>query len=168
MSQGAYPQELAWKTLNAMIAEQLGAGFDVQSLSEKDFNQSGQLIMTPPSVRTFFAGARYSSTSDSQRLSYEVVGEFLVLAVATDGTAGPTLQAEASAQLADQICQFLAGARIKLSTTGDISEPITLCGFEAMPVEGVGTAYGIAIELPALAQFPGTLAAGYDGSGVQP
>jgi hypothetical protein len=165
MSQGPFPQELAWKVLNALLVAQLaGVGVsDVQAISEKDFNSEGDIVMTPPSVRTFYAGTGFHSTTDSQRLSYEAVGRFMLLCADESHTVDPVDQAYASVKLVDQVCAIVAGTRINLPT-GDISEPITLVAVDPMPVEGVGTAYAIAIEVPGLAQFAGANAAGFTAS----
>lgn len=163
-TQGPFSVELCWKVLNQLLIDQL-AGVDVQAISDKDYNDNGEVIMTPPSVRTFYAGSRFSSTSDSQRLSYESVGRFIILCADEDRSGDAILQAYASVKLVDQVLDLLAGTRINLPA-GDISEPITVTDIEPVPCEGVGTAYGIAIEVPGLAQFSGVNAAGYTAQGV--
>jgi hypothetical protein len=160
MSQTAFPMDQAWKTLTALLVAQLN-GVDVQEVSDKDFNADGDLIMNPPSVRTYFAGCDYSSTFDNQKLSYDATGKFMLLC-AGQNLQSIAAQAHASAQLADQVCGLIAGARITLPS-GDISEPITLKSIDPLPVEEIGIAYGVAIEVPGLAQFPGTNA-GVGGS----
>jgi hypothetical protein len=161
VSQSTFPQEQSWRVLDALLREQL-PGLDVQAISDKDYSD-GDLILTPPSVRTQYTGSGFASTTDSQRLSYEVVGRFLILCVDEDLSPALIEQAYRSAALADRVCSILAGTRIIVST--DRSEPITLTAIEALPVIGLGTGYVVAIEVPGLAQFPGTNAAGFTPTG---
>jgi hypothetical protein len=164
LPQGPFPQDQTWKVLNAMLADQL-IDVDVQAISEKDFNADGDIIMTPPSVRTFYAGTGYEATSDLQRLSYDVAGRFMILCGAQDLTSA-IAQAQASARLADQVCGILAGARLNLPN-GDQSIPVLLKAIEPLPIDGLGMGYAVAIEVPGLAQMPGTNAAGYTAQGVE-
>ena len=165
MSQGPYSIELAWKVVNQLLIDQLGIS-DVQALSDSDFNQDGEIIMTPPSARTFYDGSDFASTSDSQRLSYEVVDRYMILLADEDRTSA-IAQAYASAKLVDVALPILAGTRINLPA-GDRSEPVTIVAVKPLPVAGVGKAYAIAIEVPGLAQFAGANAAGYTAAGVTP
>lgn len=153
MTSGAFAIALAWDALTQMLCAQL-AGVDVAEISDRDFNQDDELIMTPPSVRSFFAGEAASSLSDSQRLSYNAVQRYILLC-ADENLASPSGQAMASLVLAERVKEIVIGARISLST-GDVSEPVTYVGCEPQPLERIGVAYAIAIEVPGLAQFPGT------------
>lgn len=164
MSQGPFPQQQAWRTLNALLTQQL-SGVDVQAISGRDFNADGDLIMTPPSVRTFYAGSKFASTSDTQRLSYESTGRFMLLCADEANTEDLAEQAFRSVGIADRVCAVLAGARLNLPS-GDVSEPVTLATIDPLPVDGVGTAYGIGIEVPGLAQFSGANAAGFTAGGA--
>jgi hypothetical protein len=160
VSQGAFPQTQAWQTLNAMLTAGL-SGVDVAAVSEKDFNE-GELIMTPPSVRTYYGGTKFTSFSDMSRQNYQATGEFIILCADEDRSPDLAQQAFISVALAGTVCALLAGATLILPS-GDQSEPITLISITPLPVEGVGMAYAIAVEVPGLAQFPGTNVAGYTG-----
>jgi phage gp37-like protein len=163
-TQSNFPQDQAWRVLNAMLAQQL-AGVDVQPVSEKDYN-GDELILTPPSVRTYFGGSVFAATSDSQKLSYDVTSRFFALCA--DENRGPDAieQAYASAHLAVKVSTILAGARINLPS-GDQSEPITLVAIEPLPAAGIGMGYAVAVEVPGLAQYTGANAAGYTAQGGQ-
>ena len=163
MSQGPFPQKQTWEVLLALLTAQL-AGVDVQGITDKDFNQDDEIIMTPPSLRVQYTGAGFHSTTDSQRLSYEAVGRFIILC-ADEALQDVISQAMVSIALADQVCGILAGTRINLPS-GDISEPITLVAIEPVPVDGVGMAYAVAIEVPGLAQFAGANASGFTAEGL--
>jgi hypothetical protein len=160
--QGQFKADQAWNALTALLVAQL-TGVDVAMIADKDFNDQGEIIMTPPSARIFYAGEIAHSTSDSQRLSYNSVYRFVILVADQDLTAGSANQAAASLKLAITVKAVLAGARLLL-TDGDISEPLVYISMEPIPTEGVGMAYGLAFEVPGLAQFPGANALPAGGS----
>jgi hypothetical protein len=152
VSQGEFCTNEVWACFTDLLRQQLD-GVDVQSITSKDFSDDGELILNPPSVRSFFAGEGAASTSDTQRLSYNVVGRYIVLC-ANEDLRDPAAQAKASLNLAGQVKAILAGARL-LFPDGETSEPITYVGMEPEPVDGLGVAYAAAFEVPGLAQFAG-------------
>lgn len=150
-----------WQTLLQMLRDQLGSQnppVDVQAISDKDFNTAGEIIMNPPSVRIFFAGES-ASAIETQKLNYDAVGRYIV-ACADQDLRSTQDQALASALLAVKVKAILVGARINLAS-GDQSEPVAWISTEPMPVVGLGMAYALGIEVPGIAQFPGTNATGY-------
>lgn len=153
MSQGEFKIDQGWQAIVAILSGQL-PGTDVAAISDKDFNEDGEIIMTPPSVRVFFNGEVAESTSDSQRLSYLTNGRYGVLCADQDYHS-VIAQAYASVQLVNKVKELLAGARLLL-TDGDTSEPLIYMGTTPIPVEGIGVAYGVEFIVPGLAQFPGT------------
>ena len=152
MSQGEFTTSEMWDAFTALLAASL-AGVDVKRISARDFNDGGELILNPPSARSFFAGEGAASTSDTQRLSYNVVARMIVLCADQD-LSDPVAQAQASLTLAGKVKTAMIGARLVLAS-GDTSEPITYIGMEPEPVEGLGIAYAAAFEVPGLAQFAG-------------
>jgi hypothetical protein len=152
------PTEQVWQTLMQMLRDGL-FGVDVQAISEKDFNQDGDIIMNPPSVRVFFDGEGASGTSDSQRLSYNAVGRYVV-SCADQNLRSTQAQAIASAALATRVKNVAIGARLQLPN-GDVTEPIAWVSTAVMPVAGLGIGYALGFEVPGIAQFPGTNAEGY-------
>jgi hypothetical protein len=152
MSQGQFKTDQAWQALVALLEKQL-QGVDVAAISSQDFNEDGEIIMDPPSVRVFFAGEAAAATSDSQRLSYLVDGRYVVLCADQDRTSVFD-QANASIQLVTKVKNMVAGSRLLL-TDGDISEPLIWVSTEVQPVDGIGVAYGVGFIIPGLAQFTG-------------
>jgi hypothetical protein len=152
--QGEFKAEQAWDAMVALAADQLD-GVDVAAICDKDLNDEGEIIMNPPSARVLFAGEVDLSTSDTQRRSYNAIYRFVILVADQDLSGSSANQARASLLLATIVKRILSGARIVLAD-GDISEPITYTGMEPVPTQGVGMAYGVAFEVPGLAQFPGT------------
>lgn len=153
-TQGQFKAEQAWHALTRLLDAQMD-GVDVAMICDKDFNDQGEIIMNPPSARVFYAGEIALSTSDSQRLSYDSRYRFIILVADQDLSGSSANQAVASLKLAIVAKAILAGARILLAD-GDISEPMVYLSMEPMPTEGLGMAYGLAFEVPGLAQFPGT------------
>lgn len=151
--QGVFATDQAWQAIADLLTSQL-EDVDCAVISDKDFNENGEIVMQPPSVRVFFAGEIAKATSDSQRLSYEVDGRYAVMVADIDYSSAAN-QAMASAALLAQVKSILAGARIVLSG-GDVSEPVQWVSTEPQPVEGVGMAYCLGFIVPGLAQFPGT------------
>ena len=141
-----------WGALSALLTAQM-PGYDVAVISERDFNEKGELVMNPPSARVFFAGEAARATSDSQRLSYEVEGRYGVLCADQDLTSIAD-QAFASARMLAAIKDALCGARLALPT-GETTEPVQWLSTDPLPVEGVGVAYSLAFLVPGLAQFSG-------------
>lgn len=156
--QGPFRADLVWQALMDMLVDGLVVSrgsdnaCDVQPVSENDF-QGDALIMTPPSVRVFFAEATGDPMSDSQRLSYNAVERFVALC--GDQDAGDrSRQALVSLSLAGDVIEILAGARIVLSSD-EVSEPVRWLSTSPMPVAGLGTVYAVAFEVPGLAIYPG-------------
>jgi hypothetical protein len=153
MSQGPFQTDQAWEALVALLDGQM-QNVDVAAICEKDFNEDGEIIMNPPSVRVFFDSEVATSTSDTQRLSYLVDGRYVVLCADQDYTS-VIAQGFASLQLVAQVKSILAGARLQLSG-GDVSDPLIWAATDRLPVDGVGVAYAVGFIVPGLAQFPGT------------
>ena len=143
--------ELVWKAFTLLL-DQL-EGVNVAEISERDFNEAGELIMSPPSVRSFFTGEKASSLSDTQRLSYNVTGVYVALCASED-LRGSVDQAKASLRLASRVKTIMAGARLALPD-GDITEPVTFISMHPEPLDDVGVAYAVTFEVPGIAQFPG-------------
>ncbi|QHN04425.1 hypothetical protein FTO74_14410 [Granulicella sp. WH15] len=150
-AQGTFHFDLVWSACMALLVAGL-ADCDVAPVSENDFS-GDDLVLTPPSVRTFFGGASFNPMMDSQRLSYDAAGRFVAICADQDRTS-PADQAIASLQLASRVCDLLTGARIALPTR-EASEPVLIVSMEPRPVKGLGTAYAIGFEVPGLALFPG-------------
>lgn len=150
--QGEFKADQSWDALLALLVAQIPK-VDIQALAFKDFDGNGELVLNPPSIRVFFDGEGPSSLSDSQRLSYDVVGRFMVICLDQDYSS-PQAQAIASAKLAGVVKTIAIGARLILSD-GDISAPLTWISTDMVPVPGVGVGYTLGFEVPGLAQFPG-------------
>ncbi len=135
----------------------LGANVNVDSLGEKDINQEGQLIFRPPCVRTRYIGGRYTRLHDNTHCNYDYAPMVEIWCVDED-LRSSLAQREASKRLLDLVKPIVAGARIVLSDDGKNSEPIILLGDAPLLQDIVGMVYILTIEVPGIAQFPGTFA----------
>ena len=147
---GMFAANLVWRAFVDLFTSGLPT-VDVQPVTEKDLDGDG-LILTPPSIRVFYAGDSAEAMGDAQRQNYD--RSVRLIAVCGDTYAGDSIQqAYASLALADQAAALAVGARILLST-GEVSEPARFISIEGVPAKGVGMAYAVAFEVPGLAQFP--------------
>ncbi|HEY4358273.1 MAG TPA: hypothetical protein VGN16_21180 [Acidobacteriaceae bacterium] len=145
-----------WNALTALLGAQL-SNVDVEQITDKDFNDQGELVFYATAVRVMYLQASFA-TMETQRTAYSKTHKFLVLAAAEDRTSQSD-QAKASLQLSQQVEVILGGARIRLATN-EISEPLTLVATETLPVQGIGVAYALAVEVEG--------AAGYDAPNAWP
>jgi hypothetical protein len=152
VSQGEFATNEVWDAFTALLTQQL-PDVDVKKITGREFTEGGELITVTPSVRCFFAGESATSTSDTQRLSYNVVGRLMVFCADND-LGSPEAQALVSLKLASRVKTILIGARVVLPS-GDVSEPATYCGMEFDTVQDLGITYIPVFEVPGLAQFAG-------------
>lgn len=139
-----------------------GSGVDVDSIGERDINEEGQLVFRPPCVRTRYAGGNYGPPKENTHTVYDYAPQIEIFCVDEDLRSSQA-QREASKRLLDRVKPILAGARIVLSDDGKNSEPIILRKDFPLPQDIVGMVYILVVEVPGIAQFPGTFA-GVSGS----
>ncbi len=135
----------------------------VGSIGALDTDENGELVFDPPCARTFYANSHYVANGDSQALTYDDTSHQIDIWCAAENLTSLEAQRTDSLTLVGQVLPVLAGARISLAD-GSLSEPVRLMsitgalqGRSGAPVR---TVYIIAIEVPGIAQFPGTYAAG--------
>lgn len=130
-------------------------GIDINSIGDKDFDEEGNLILRPPSMRVRFDSANYDNLRDNQRLSYETSMPFEILCFeeslrSKKDQRQKTLVLVATAQ--DQI----AGARLALAD-GTNSGPIEIKAAQIVVTDQgpVDQLFAITIIVPGIAQFSG-------------
>ena len=138
-------------------------GVNVGSIGDLNTDENGELIFDPPAVRTFYATSRYEAHGDSQALTYDDTSHQFDIWCAAENLTSLEAQRTDTLTLVAQVLPVLAGARLPLAD-GSVSEPVRLMGV-AGSLQGkqgapVQTVYTISIEVPGIAQFPGTYAAG--------
>ena len=149
---GEFAIDLVEDALIALLTAQL-VDVDVAATAAKDFDDNGNLILNPPSVRTQFAGETASSF-ENQHLNYDVDQNYLVLCL--DQDLGPVAQVQRtkSAQLLGTVKHLLIGARLALAD-GSVSEPVRYVQADPLPVEGIGTAFVAMFAVGGIANFAG-------------
>ena len=133
-------------------------GIHVAAIAANDINDSDELVLTMPCARTRYAGTEYRNQGDNQWLTYDVVHMFEIWCAAEDLTSKEA-QRTATLTVVAQVLPLIAGARLVLPDTS-VTEPVALKSIGKLPDDIVGQIYICNIEVCAIAQFPGTLAAG--------
>ena len=141
---------------------------NVGSIGDLDTDENGELVFDPPAVRTFYATTRYVANGDSQALTYDDTSHQIDIWCAAENLTSLEAQRYDTLALVAQVLPVLAGARLALAD-GSVSDPVRLLqlmgslqGRQGAPVR---TVYTIAIEVPGIAQFPGTYASGNEDNG---
>jgi hypothetical protein len=144
--------------LPAAYAAELGvpsASIDIDSLGDDDFNEDGQLILNPPSIRLRFGAAEYGTLRDSRRLTYQAEPQFEVLCFES------SLRSKADERkqtlvLVGVVQDQLSGARLDLAD-GSKSMPITLGRLALVETEQgpVDQLFSQTIIVEGIAQFSG-------------
>jgi len=150
--QAIFPATDCWDQLTALLAAQLD-GVDVKHVTDKDFDGNGELVLNPPSVRVMYVNS-HKVAIENQGTAYTVSHRFLLLC-GDENRQSAIDQARASLALSQRVETVVAGARLLLPTS-EQSEPITVGDTEPLPVQGLGVAYALAIEVPGDAVYPGT------------
>jgi hypothetical protein len=148
--QAQFPATDVWDRIVDLLHAQL-EGVDVKHVTDKDFDGNGELVLTAPSVRVMYVNS-HREKIENQCMAYETVHRVLILCGDEDRRSSID-QARASLALSERVEVVVAGARILLSTT-ERSEPVCLGDTEPLPVNGLGTAYAVAIEVPGPAIYP--------------
>lgn len=131
------------------------APIDIDSLGDNDFNEDGQLVLNPPSVRLRFSVAGYNTLRDSRRLTYQAEPQFEVLCFES------SLRSKADERkqtlvLVGVVQDQLSGARLDLAD-GSKSMPITLGRLALVETEQgpVDQLFSQAITVEGISQFSG-------------
>jgi len=148
--------------LHVLLAGALPAA-NVGSIGDLDTDENGELVFDPPSVRTFYSNSKYACNSDNQALTYDDTSHQIDIWCAAENLTSLEAQRTDTLSLVAQVLPVLAGARLALPD-GSVSEPVRLMGvtgaLQGRSGAPVRTVYVIAVEVPGIAQFPGTYAAG--------
>lgn len=151
--------ELLKHTIGGAYADELGADpppvVDIESLGDQDFNEDGQLVMRPPSIRVRFLGDHDDPARDNQRLTYQSHCEFELLCCESSLRSHAD-QRRQTLVFISVIKDQATGARINLAD-GTKSFPISLIGTRLLEgfVAGVDEVYSVRFDIEGFAQFSG-------------
>lgn len=128
---------------------------DVDSIGDKDFDDSGNLVLRPPALRVQFTTAEYDNLRDNQRLSYEAALAFEVLCF-EESLRGKKDQRKQTLVLVDTAQDQLAGARLALAD-GTSSAPIEIKAVQLVVTDSgpVDQLFAISVIVRGIAQFSG-------------
>jgi hypothetical protein len=136
---------------------------NVAAIGEADFGDDGQLVTDLPAAHSRYVGTGYKNQGDNQWLTYDVAHIFEIWCAAENLT-NKEAQRTATLAVVDQVLPLIAGARLVLPDTST-TDPVVLKGVGKLPDDVLGMIYICTIEVSAIAQFPGTLAAGTPTAG---
>lgn len=131
---------------------------NVGAISDKDIGDDDELVLEMPCARQRYVGADYKDAADNQFLTYDVTHTFEIWCAGED-LVSKEAQRTATLAIVGQVLPLIVGARLALSD-GSVTEPVIVKTIGKLQDDIVGTLYIITIEIPAIAQFPGTLASG--------
>lgn len=130
------------------------ASIDIDSLGDGDFDEDGQLILQPPSIRLRFLGAD-DDARENQKLTYQtpMIYELLCFESSLRSKAD---QRNQTLILVSVVRDQLAGARLKLSD-GSKTEPIRLVDVRLVDgaANGIDQLFSVQVEIRGFAQFSG-------------
>jgi hypothetical protein len=133
-------------------------GINVGAIGESDINDNDELVLQMPCARQRYASTEYRNQGDNQWLTYDVSHIFEIWCAAENLTSKEA-QRTATLAVVALVLPLVAGARLTLPD-GSVTEPVALKGIGKLPDDIVGQIYICTVEVCAIAQFPGTLAAG--------
>jgi hypothetical protein len=151
-----YPVDMVWDAMQKLLEEQL-PGVDVAAAGEKDFDDDGQLIIQPPSVRGLFAGET-AETEDVQHMTYAALPVFDILCIDEDVSSDTQAQRRSSLRLAARVKHILAGAKLVIAPASEgceavKSDAVIYRGMMPVPTANIGMGYAVAFGVPGIAQF---------------
>lgn len=141
--------------LNTNLAAAYGSPVNIDSLGEDDFDENGQLVLQPPSVRVRFVADAYNTLRDSRRLTYQTQPEFDLLCFESSLRSKADERKQTLVLVASVIDQ-LAGARLNLEDSSK-SMPITIIDVRLVETEQgpVDQLFSIRVAVEGIAQFSG-------------
>ena len=128
---------------------------DIDTLGDEDFDESGQLVLTPPSMRVRYRETSFDNLRDNRRLTYQAVNQIEVLCFESSLASKADERAQTMALVVAALNQ-LAGARLTLAD-GSTSMPITIrsCGLVVTEEGPVDQLMAIGISIEGISQFDG-------------
>jgi hypothetical protein len=131
------------------------APIDINSLGDEDFNEDGQLVLNPPSMRLRFLGAPYNNLRDSRRLTYQTEPNYELWCYESSLRSKADERKQTLVLVSVAVDQ-LAGARINLQD-GAKSMPITIVDVRLVETQQgpVDQLFSILFAVEGIAQFSG-------------
>jgi hypothetical protein len=148
---GEFAIDQVWTAIQALLSQELGSRVNVDAIGTQDFDEEGEVTITPPAARVLFVG-EVAKGFETQSSAYNAEQAFAVLCADEDLGVDPQAQRIKSVQLAGRVKHILTGARIQL-TDGEQSEPVIYVKTDPLPTSGTGMAYIAQFLVGGIAQF---------------
>jgi Bacteriophage Mu, Gp37 len=124
----------------------------VQGLSSRQFDEQGNIIMTPPAVLVFFEQGQEDVKGDTVRTTYQADYLFCLFCGASDLTSTDKERSSAYELLA-AVRAAIAGKRLDLDGGANSTGPVALAGITPEQFDTNGAWYCQRISVPKTAQF---------------
>lgn len=132
-----------------------GAPVDFDSIGTRDFNDDGDLVLSPPCVRVRYNSTAYDPKRDNQKLTYQAANLFDCFVLAENLRSKHDERLD-TLNLVDCVADCFAGARLQLPD-GTWTEPIEIVTILPVMNEGsiVDQFYAVTFRVSGFAQFSG-------------
>lgn len=141
--------------LRTVMPAAYNGAIDIDTLGDEDFDENGQLVLSPPSMRVRYRETNFNNLRDNRRLTYQATNQIEVLCFESSLAGKADERAQTMALVVVALNQ-LAGARLALAD-GTSSMPITIrsCGLVVTEEGPVDQLMAIGILVEGIAQFDG-------------
>lgn len=141
--------------LQAVMPAAYNSAVDIDTLGDEDFDENGQLVLSPPSIRVRYQETHFNNLRDNRRLTYQATNQVEVLCFESSLASKADERAQTMA-LVVAVLDQLAGARLSLAD-GSTSMPISIrsCGLVVTEDGPVDQLMSIGISIEGIAQFDG-------------
>jgi hypothetical protein len=131
------------------------AAVNIDSLGDDDFDEDGQLVLQPPSLRVRFRDDPYNPARDNQRLTYQSHQSYEILCFESS-LRSKADQRKQTLVLVSVVLDQLAGARISLADSSK-TFPVSVLGVTRVDADGgpVDQLFSILVDIEGFAQFSG-------------
>lgn len=128
---------------------------NIDSLGDDDFDEDGQLILQPPSLRVRFRDDPYDPARDNQRLTYQSHQAYEILCFESS-LRSKADQRKQTLILVGAVLDQLAGARLSLADSSK-TFPITVRGVTRIDGDSgpVDQLFSVLVDIEGFAQFSG-------------
>lgn len=152
MSQQLKPAAVETAIVDLLKKDLKADGVAVDAVSDRSFDQDGNLVVNPPAALVLWSGASFGDGQDNLLTQYDARHPVAILCGARSlrGSDDERLGAQ---QLVAKVVNSLAGARLVLADGK--TPPIAVQGVELFQFSPNGTWYSVTVEVEGFVNFDG-------------